>query len=500
MTANKARVFLAAATVVAFLSVRCSPVEPPAVPPPKPTPTAPAAPAPTPTPGATARTGSAPTTAQTPTAPQVPPPPPPVIAPPSFVAPTPTPGATARTGSEPILVPMPAPTPTAVLVPPPLPIYPPPVVVAPADDARRAHEAAAAEARLYGAAMDEARAAVKDADRWNALPLDQRPTADWQRALGAYQRADAVDPTEESKAGVDLAKKKLAEAAAAVDKKREYDRLRAEGRAYAKALNWQKAVESYKKAAAIEDSSEIQVDIAAAQGQLAASEIDAELKKRYDEALAAGAAAAKEGQWQKALDAYERARGLRDTPEVQAGIKLAREKLAEAAAAAKAAKAEEAKPKPAPEPAKNAPPEKVKPMAAAADTAAKSKPAAAFDHIIFEVTGGFAGFQQKTTFAADGKFQVRDAKPVRQADSQLTDAEKADLAARIAAVDWKAVKPSYRNPQVADSMDRQVTVVIGDTTHKTVVGDGLTEKPPAALAALVNYLGELVRSHRAEKK
>ena len=49
-------------------------------------------------------------------------------------------------------------------------------------------------------------------------------------------------------------------------------------------------------------------------------------------------------------------------------------------------------------------------------------------------------------------------------------------------------------------MDRQVTVVIGDTTHKTVVGDGLTEKPPAALVALLDFLTELQRRHQGEKK
>jgi len=76
----------------------------------------------------------------------------------------------------------------------------------------------------------------------------------------------------------------------------------------------------------------------------------------------------------------------------------------------------------------------------------------------------------------------------------------AELVSRVAAVDWKSVKPSYVNPQVADSMDRHLTVVIGEATHTTVVGDGLKEKPPAPVAALLDYLGELGRRHQNDGK
>ena len=179
------------------------------------------------------------------------------------------------------------------------------------------------KARLYGAAMDEAKAAVK--------------AADWWRAQAAYQRAAAIDPTDEAKADVDLAKKQIAEAAAAADKKREYDRLRAEGAAWGKAGQWQKTVEAYMKAAAVDNTPEVQADIAAARKKQTEAAAVADKKKEYTRLMTEADAAAKAGEWQKALDVLTKAAAIDNTREVQADIANAKKKLAEAATAAAAA-------------------------------------------------------------------------------------------------------------------------------------------------------------------
>jgi hypothetical protein len=115
----------------------------------------------------------------------------------------------------------------------------------------------------------------------------------------------------------------------------------------------------------------------------------------------------------------------------------------------------------------------------------------AFTAITHEVTGGFAGFQRKMTITADGKVQVRDARPPKSVDGELTKDELAELNKRAAAVDWKSVQPKYVDPQVADAFNVALTVAVGVETHKTVVSDPAPAKVPEALASLTKYLREL---------
>jgi tetratricopeptide (TPR) repeat protein len=163
---------------------------------------------------------------------------------------------------------------------------------------------------------------------------------DWLKALTAYQQAAAIDATAEAKAGADRARQQLA-AAAAADKRKQFTQWMNDGDAAAKAGDWRRALGSYTKAAAVDDTPEVRAAIAGAQKKITdadtAAAAAAEQKRQYNQLLTAGEAAAKSGDWQKALDAYTKVAALDNTPQAQAGIKNATKKLADAAATAAAA-------------------------------------------------------------------------------------------------------------------------------------------------------------------
>jgi len=339
----------------------------------------------------------------------------------------------------------------------------------------------------------------------------------WQKALDAYTRAAAIDNTPEAQAEIANAKKKLAEAASVADQKKEYTRLMREGDAAAKAGDWQKALDAYTRASEIDNTAEARKGVTNARKELAGLKNEQDKKRLYDRAMTEAKAAADAGDWKKALETYQEAARINNTAEAKAGVDLARKNLAAAAsaadqkkeyarlmregdAAAKAGnwqKALDAFTKAA---AIDNTPEAQADVANAKRKLADTAKPVPYDSITCNVTGGIAGFQQKTVYAADGKFQVRDARPPRTSDGQLTETEMAELGSRVAAVNWKLVKPSYVNPKVANSMDRHLAVVIGQTTYRTVVGDAPKEKPPAPVAALLDYLGELGRRYQNDGK
>jgi len=185
---------------------------------------------------------------------------------------------------------------------------------------------AAYNKKQYDKALADAAAAVR--------------SNDWTKALAAYQQAAAIDATAEAKAGVDRARQQIA-AAAAAEKKNQYTQWMTAGAAAAKAGDWNKALGSYTKAAAVDNTPEVQAAIAGAQKQLtdaaAATAAAAEKKKQYTQLLTEGDTAAKAGDWQKALDSYTKAAAVDNTPAVQSNIANARTKLASASAAATAA-------------------------------------------------------------------------------------------------------------------------------------------------------------------
>ncbi|MFI5380428.1 MAG: hypothetical protein ACHRHE_14110 [Tepidisphaerales bacterium] len=170
---------------------------------------------------------------------------------------------------------------------------------------------------------------------------------DWQKALDAYTKASLVDNTAEVKAAIANARKKIADAAtaatAAEARKKQYAQFMTEGDAAARGSLWQKALDAYTKAATIDNTAEAQAGITNARNKVAAATAAAtaaaEKKRQYDGAMADGAAAAKAGDWQKALDAFTKAAAMQNAPEVQADIANVKKKIADAAAATAAAAA-----------------------------------------------------------------------------------------------------------------------------------------------------------------
>jgi tetratricopeptide (TPR) repeat protein len=201
------------------------------------------------------------------------------------------------------------------------------------------------KAKLAAAAAAQAR--QRDFARFMNDGAAAARTNDWQRALDAYTKAQALNNTPEVQAAIDNAKKKLAEAqaanSAAAEKKRQYDAAMAEATAAARTNDWQKALDAYTKAAAIDNTREAQTGIDTAKRRLAtaaaASRAAAEEKKQFDDLMAQAAAAAQSNDWQKAVDTYAKAQDIDNTPEVRTALTNARRQLAAIRSAAAAADA-----------------------------------------------------------------------------------------------------------------------------------------------------------------
>ncbi|MDD4890004.1 MAG: hypothetical protein PHU85_08745, partial [Phycisphaerae bacterium] len=175
--------------------------------------------------------------------------------------------------------------------------------------------------RQYATLIDQAEAAVK--------------AQNWQQALDLYTKASAIDNTREAQTGIATARKKLADAVGDADKKKEYDRLIAQANAAVGAQNWQQALDLFTKAGEINDTPEVRAGIAAAKKKLAdAGNADADKKREFTRLMRAADTAARREDWQEALDNYTKAAALDNTSEAQAGIALAKKKLADAAVGA----------------------------------------------------------------------------------------------------------------------------------------------------------------------
>ena len=202
---------------------------------------------------------------------------------------------------------------------------------------KRLADAAAASAAASGKLSDYAKFASEGDTAARA--------GDWQRALDAYTRAAAISNTAEVQASIANARKRLADAAAASaaasGKMADYAKFASEGDTAARAGDWKRALDAYTKAAAINNSAEVQASIANARKHLAdaaaASAAASGKLADYSKFAGEGDTAARAGDWQRALDAYTKAAGISNTAEVQASIANARKHLADAAAASAAA-------------------------------------------------------------------------------------------------------------------------------------------------------------------
>ena len=329
--------------------------------------------------------------------------------------------------------------------------------------------------------LNDAQYNKKQYDKALADAAASAQAGDWQKALHAYQQAAAIDGTAEAKAGAALAGKKLAETAAA-DTKKEYARLARDGDAAARAGDWQKALDAYAKAAAIENTPEMQADIANAKKKLADAQSN---KRQYDKAMADAAAAAQAGDWQKALHAYQQAAAIDGTAEAKAGIALAGKKLADAAAGADtkkqadAAAAAEAKKKLADAAAAEA--KRQADAAAAAEAKKKLADAAAETKK-----------QADATAAADAKKKLADAAAAetkKQADAAAAAADKkklyekavADAKVAVAAQDWQRAADTWQKILDTDKADEAAKAGLAQA-HEKLYDKAMAEAKAAVTA------------------
>jgi hypothetical protein len=134
---------------------------------------------------------------------------------------------------------------------------------------------------------------------------------------------------------------------------------------------------------------------------------------------------------------------------------------------------------------------------------AADKPA--FNKIVFRDTGGFSGrgSGRNLTIGSDGALSA-------PAKGKLTAEQLAEVNKRVAAVDWKGMKPRYAIPGAADLFVIQLQATVGGKTYSTSVDDLLLTpdhgmgkadpQPPKPLVELLQYLDQTWKQQKGEKK
>ncbi|MCY2927703.1 MAG: hypothetical protein NT031_20130 [Planctomycetota bacterium] len=148
---------------------------------------------------------------------------------------------------------------------------------------------------------------------------------DWGKAADAYQKALALMSTPEARAGFDNARARLLKDAQ--QRHRLYQQAMASGEAAAKAGDWARALTAYQQAMELEDTPAARAAVALAKGKI----LDAQQAHRrdYQAAMVDARNAMQAGNWTQALAAYTRAGEIENTREAAAGIATARAKLAQ---------------------------------------------------------------------------------------------------------------------------------------------------------------------------
>jgi hypothetical protein len=116
-----------------------------------------------------------------------------------------------------------------------------------------------------------------------------------------------------------------------------------------------------------------------------------------------------------------------------------------------------------------------------------------FRNLVFTVTGGIAGIDQRLTFTTNGAFHLtekgRPTKTGRLSADELRTVK--ELAERV---NWPALQEQYVDPEVADAIFDGVSIQLGNTTYKTMAGTG--GQPPVELGALLSQLKQVLTDHR----
>lgn len=118
---------------------------------------------------------------------------------------------------------------------------------------------------------------------------------------------------------------------------------------------------------------------------------------------------------------------------------------------------------------------------------------APFDDLVYDLTGGIAGFDQHMAISSDGTFQIAEKGKTGKTGKLTAEQFKTvkDLAAKV---NFPALKEEYVNPQVADAMFEGLNVKVGDKTYKTVVGTG--GAAPQELLDLTTQLRQILTANR----
>ncbi|HLN65227.1 MAG TPA: hypothetical protein VK464_27210 [Symbiobacteriaceae bacterium] len=116
-----------------------------------------------------------------------------------------------------------------------------------------------------------------------------------------------------------------------------------------------------------------------------------------------------------------------------------------------------------------------------------------FKSLVYTVSGGIAGLDQRLNITAGGTFQLAEKdRPAKT--GTLTPAEFKAVQSLVAAVNWPALQQQYVNPRVADAIFEGVTVSLGAKSYTAVAGTG--GQPPAELGALLSRLNQVLTDHR----
>jgi hypothetical protein len=117
---------------------------------------------------------------------------------------------------------------------------------------------------------------------------------------------------------------------------------------------------------------------------------------------------------------------------------------------------------------------------------------ATIDEVIYELSGGFAGFRLELRIRNGGEASVHDAGELTRR-GRLTGEEWAELVDLIEAAALSALDSEYgrTDGSVADAMSQRVSVRSGEGTVSVGTAGGSIDEPPAGLVALSKRLMEL---------
>jgi len=118
----------------------------------------------------------------------------------------------------------------------------------------------------------------------------------------------------------------------------------------------------------------------------------------------------------------------------------------------------------------------------------------AFTKVVYEVTGGVAGFDRHLAIAADGAFTLR-ARDGNRPDrsGNLTGREVRTLREAASQADWPASAGAYVDPSMADALIETIRIEVSGQEYQVVVGTGAN--PPPHVRPMLDQLRRVLAQH-----